>query len=597
VSYDNDSIHITHTTVHEPQSELTGGKNAGRQHTRRTSVSLVLTPTSPKAGKASGHLKNGAKTRGPTQPDAIVVAEPDALGVDFNALCRSIRISIDDFESNFVRHWIEVADQLAEAKRLYDARYGKGRGKRNPESIPDFATAVAERIGRSASLVTKYLRVADLDGESRKQVSERPALGRDFSTLLALARATPEKRKEGIEAYDREGEAGLKRVLLKPRNPKTGTVSPEGATTVTTPMSSPAEAPAEPLSITPYERLRAAWTGMETLLPVLLVTLEEPTIELVAQMHQTLGAWLQEAAKGRAQHDQRHDEEAIDVCEVAEPIIEVPQSRDFPTETIVEVVVPVADASWRDEAIVVASVEAVPVVVAAPVLEPRTSAVESTEAEESAVEVEPAVGVDLEAQVSPVNDRDDANKIDPVWLSAGRVDWTPAPSGVGGVLAGHIAKVRNAEIVVSTRAGSVSMTSAGTFVLGAVGADLDALLGQPGKVFDAALKAKGFAQSDATSFRRMSKSSVQAGRLVLLGYGDERPPTSLTQLGVGTFDAKGNPPLKLVTLVQDGEGGRVVRYDARAQFLGSSRLSIFRVWLGPLEAATAPASKGRRSRG
>jgi hypothetical protein len=128
-----------------------------------------------------------------------------------------IRRGWDLLDRHFVRGYLGLSERLRAARDLYNAEFGKGRGKRgkaNQAPVPDFASYMKDRLGRDASLINKIIQFSDIDPDCRRMIEERPQLGRDFTVLHALAgKKDPDKREQAIDAFDRGGRKEMMAVL------------------------------------------------------------------------------------------------------------------------------------------------------------------------------------------------------------------------------------------------------------------------------------------------------------------------------------------------------------------------------------------------
>lgn len=132
----------------------------------------------------------------------------------FRGLCALVRSRIESLEDHVVMSWLSIADLLADAKAAYERETGTGMGKRNPKKIPSFVMAVAAEIERTPSTVQNYVKLAELDPAIRSEIAKRPAVARDLSMLLSLARATDATARErALKAFDEGGKKAAREAL------------------------------------------------------------------------------------------------------------------------------------------------------------------------------------------------------------------------------------------------------------------------------------------------------------------------------------------------------------------------------------------------
>lgn len=132
---------------------------------------------------ADTHIVEDASEPGTDAP--IVIAGPVR---SFDGLCREIQARLGGLRAAFSRECLAIADLFVEAKAIYETSTGTGHGKRNPEGIPSFADKMAEEIGSSASLVHKFLRIAQIDAATRLLVADNVEVSSNLTALLRVAR-------------------------------------------------------------------------------------------------------------------------------------------------------------------------------------------------------------------------------------------------------------------------------------------------------------------------------------------------------------------------------------------------------------------------
>lgn len=178
-------------------------------------ASEVDWPQAARAMRQLIDLRAGTPSPQPVVELVAPVAEGSSESTPtFRGLCALVRSRIESLEDHVVMSWLSIADLLADAKAAYERETGTGMGKRNPKKIPSFVMAVAAEIERTPSTVQNYVKLAELDPAIRSEIAKRPAVARDLSMLLSLARATDATARErALKAFDEGGKKAAREAL------------------------------------------------------------------------------------------------------------------------------------------------------------------------------------------------------------------------------------------------------------------------------------------------------------------------------------------------------------------------------------------------